>query len=121
MRYNWHAAAALVAFAMQKKPFMKNVVSLFAVVLVGTLALVSTGCAGAIRPSAGDRQVKAAVSEKVHGKYPDMDVDARNGTVYLMGSVKSAQDRATAEQFARETPGVRAVVNNVYVGPYVPA
>src|SRR5918912_3878239 len=99
---------------------MKYVVSPLVAILIATVPLVSTGCATGIRRSVADRQVTGVVAEKVHRNYPAMHVDTRDGTVYLWGSVKSASDRATAEQVARETPGVRAVVDNVYVGPYVP-
>jgi osmotically-inducible protein OsmY len=49
-----------------------------------------------------------------------LEVDARNGTVYLWGSLKTARPSVGREQLARDVSGVHGVVNSVYVGPYGP-
>jgi hyperosmotically inducible protein len=44
-----------------------------------------------------------------------VDVDVTNGTVYLNGSVDSAEQKVRAEQLAQSVKGVRSVVNNLQV------
>lgn len=46
---------------------------------------------------------------------PEVNVDVTNGTVYLSGSVESAGQKTRAEQVARDTKGVKSVVNNLQV------
>lgn len=44
-----------------------------------------------------------------------VDVDTNSGTVYLVGTVDSDDQRTRAEQLAREAKGVKNVVNNLQV------
>ena len=44
-----------------------------------------------------------------------IDVDTNRGTVYLTGSVDTAEQKARAEQLARQASGVKGVVNNLQV------
>jgi osmotically-inducible protein OsmY len=44
-----------------------------------------------------------------------VDVDTNHGTVYLNGSVESAEQKAHAEQLAWQASGVKSVVNNLQV------
>lgn len=44
-----------------------------------------------------------------------IDVDANRGTVYLTGSVDTAEQKARAERLARQATGVKGVVNNLQV------
>lgn len=49
-------------------------------------------------------------------KSTDIDVDTRDGVVTLTGRVNSAREKDEAEQIARQTEGVRRVVNQLKVG-----
>jgi hyperosmotically inducible protein len=44
-----------------------------------------------------------------------VDVDTNNGTVYLNGTVDSAEQKTKAEQLAWQAKGVKSVVNNLQV------
>ncbi len=44
-----------------------------------------------------------------------MDVDTNNGTVYLNGTVETAEQKTKAEQLAWQAKGVKNVVNNLQV------
>ncbi|SBV92558.1 exported hypothetical protein [uncultured delta proteobacterium] len=46
---------------------------------------------------------------------PDIRVASNEGTVTLMGRVGSNELRAEAERIARDVPGVRRVINNLWV------
>jgi len=81
-----------------------------------------------------ERQAERAIAEvdrpdawlttKVQAKYfldadvkgHQIDVDTRSGVVTLTGSVETAQQKAEAEEIARETEGVKRVVNQLTVG-----
>jgi len=42
-------------------------------------------------------------------------VDTNNGTVYFNGTVETPEQKARAEEIAREAKGVRSVVNNLQI------
>jgi osmotically-inducible protein OsmY len=81
-----------------------------------------------------ERQAERAIAEverpdawlttKVQAKYfldadvkgHQIDVDTRSGVVTLTGSVETAQQKTEAEEIARETEGVKRVVNQLTVG-----
>lgn len=44
-----------------------------------------------------------------------VDVDTNNRTVYLNGTVDSAEQKTRAEQLAWQAQGVKSVVNNLHV------
>jgi hyperosmotically inducible protein len=46
-----------------------------------------------------------------------IDVDTLNGVVTLTGTVKSAAEKAEAVRIANDTTGVRAVTDNLKIGP----
>jgi osmotically-inducible protein OsmY len=79
---------------------------------------------GGIRGSAVVQGVEDAwITTKIQSQYflePDVkghqiDVDTRNGVVTLSGSVESAARKQQAEVIARDTNGVRRVVNRLTV------
>ena len=86
------------------------------------LLTVVTGCATGGR-TAGDTvddgMINASVKSKlVADKVSNLtrvDVDTRNGVVYLNGSVDNEDQRMRAEQIAREAKGVQSVVNNLTI------
>lgn len=59
-------------------------------------------------------QSKYFLDADVKGR--QIDVDTNNGVVMLKGTVDSAQQKQEAEQIARETQGVKRVVNQLVVG-----
>jgi hypothetical protein len=74
--------------------------------------------------SAGTQVDDAAITAKVKAKLAadgdinpfNIDVDANNGVVTLQGRVAKAEGRQKAEELARNTDGVRRVINLVKVG-----
>lgn len=65
----------------------------------------------------------AVITMKIQAKYADddvvkgrnIDVDTDGGVVTLRGSVDSLRERDAAEQLARETAGVKRVINELKV------
>jgi len=92
------------------------------VVLVAVLAVLS-GCRSMTGKSAGQNIDDATITASVKSKLvaekaanlTRVDVDTNNGTVYLNGTVDSADQKTRAEQLAREAKGVKSVVNNLQV------
>ena len=92
------------------------------VVLLALLVLTSA-CQTATGRSTGqtidDTKITASVKAKLVADRPAnltrVDVDTTNGVVYLNGAVDTAEQRARAEQLAREAKGVQRVVNNLQV------
>ena len=92
--------------------------SLFSMGVVAVLAVVlATGCAR-VRSDAqllSDVQSKLAADPSVDAK--QIQVQAKDGTVTLNGTVASDQERLTASSEAAQVPGVKTVVNNLQVQP----
>ena len=93
--------------------------------LAAVLVLVAlvTGCRSMTGKSAGtsadDATITASVKTKLvadkAANLTRVDVDTNNGTVYLNGTVDSAEQKARAEQLAWQAQGVKSVVNNLQV------
>lgn len=91
--------------------------------VVFMILTVVTGCQTLTGKSAGenidDSQITASVKSKLVAdkatNLTKIDVDTNRGTVYLNGSVESAEQKARAEQIAWQASGVKAVVNNLQV------
>jgi hyperosmotically inducible protein len=87
------------------------------------LVAVATGCRSLTGKSAGTNADDATITASVKTKLvadkasnlTRVDVDTNNGTVYLNGTVDSAEQKARAEQLARQAQGVKSVVNNLQV------
>jgi osmotically-inducible protein OsmY len=93
-----------------------------AVAVVLLVLAVSAGCSlsgKSAGTTADDASITASVKSKlVADKATNLtrvDVDTNNGTVYLNGSVDSAEQKARAEQLAWQAKGVKSVVNNLQV------
>jgi len=94
--------------------------SLTAVLVV--LALMA-GCQSMTGKSAGtgvdDATITASVKSKLvadkASNLTRVDVDTNHGTVYLNGTVDSAEQKSRAEQLAWQAQGVKSVVNNLHV------
>ena len=82
-----------------------------------------SGCQSITGKSAGttidDASITAAVKSKLVAdkmwNLTRVDPDTNSGTVYLVGTVDSDDQRTRAEQLAREAKGVKNVVNNLQV------
>jgi hyperosmotically inducible periplasmic protein len=104
---------------------MKLTQALAFAILTGA-ALVTTGCAvvreqetvGAYVDDATiTTQVKAKLVEDKNVDAGAVKVETLNGTVSLSGFAKSSAEKAQAEYIARNTKGVREVINQMVVRP----
>jgi osmotically-inducible protein OsmY len=92
------------------------------VCLALVLALTLGACSST--KSAGTQVDDAAITAKVKAKLAadgdinpfNIDVDTNEGVVTLQGRVEKEYARTKAEQLARETEGVKRVINLVKVG-----
>ena len=86
------------------------------------LALALGACSSTKTP--GTQVDDAAITAKVKAKLAadgdinpfNIDVDTNEGVVTLQGRVAKEEARTKAEQLARDTDGVRRVINLVKVG-----
>ena len=93
----------------------------FVAVLLVMLSVVA--CSSTTGKTAGetvdDATITASVKAKLVADKPAnltrVDVDTNNATVYLNGVVESAEQKARAEELARQAKGVKSVVNNLQV------
>jgi hyperosmotically inducible protein len=84
--------------------------------------LVTVGCSST--QTVGEEIDDATITTKIESKLtgdPDVsafnvDVDTNDGVVRLSGEVETAEAKAEAEELARETEGVRRVINDITVG-----
>lgn len=96
-------------------------VSAFCMVLM--LALLSGACS-TNQPVAKEPADDASITTKVKARLAtdgdinpfNINVDTNEGVVTLQGRVKKAETRTKAERYARETGGVKKVINLVKVG-----
>ncbi len=102
-RNNWLLRVPVVCFAL-------------------ALALVLGACS--TTQTAGTQVDDAVITAAVKAKLAadgdinpfNIDVDTNEGVVTLQGRVEKAEARSKAEDLARETDGVRRVINLVKVG-----
>ena len=96
----------------------------FKALAVGVALLAAVGgCRSLTGRSAGeifdDKTIVGTVKTKlVRDRLQNLtwvDVDSRNGVVYLTGNAESAAQKARATELAEETRGVRRVVNDIVV------
>lgn len=93
--------------------------------LVVLLTVVSA-CSSTTTP--GDKVDDAAITAAVKAKLAtdgdinpfNIDVDSNEGVVTLQGRVAKAEARSKAEEHARNTEGVRRVINLITVGDHNP-
>jgi len=88
------------------------------------LSMGFTGCATNDRTSGqviNDTMIGHNVNHALNSdavlKYPDVNVNAYNGTVQLTGFVDTDQQRARAAEIAAGVPGVTQVVNEITLKP----
>jgi len=85
--------------------------------LIAISAALVISLAGCERRSASDTTITTAVKNKLAAdpttSAAKIDVDTSNGVVTLSGKVPTAAEKSEAERIARNTQGVRQVVNNI--------
>jgi len=107
-------------------PIMKRILllTLSSTLLLGAALALNSGCASSpTKQSTGEYIDDATISTKIKGSYATDDlvkatsiqVETFKGTVQLSGFADTAAEKARAEQIARSTAGVKAVVNNIVV------
>lgn len=64
-----------------------------------------------------EHDFKAAIKEHKNLDDQSIDYSAKNGTLVLKGSVKTAAQKHEAEQLAKQVPNVQSVVNEIKVDP----
>lgn len=100
---------------------MRRMMKTLVVALAVLMALA--GCQSLTGKTAGenidDATITASVKSKLVADKPAnltrVDVDTNNATVYLNGTVETAEQKAKAEQLAWQAKGVKNVVNNLQV------
>src|SRR5205085_1912632 len=104
----------------------RNATAMMAALMVGvgSLALVTGGCAGDrytqstgehIDDTADSSRVRKALSEDTQYKYEDVDVKTFKGVVQLSGFVNSRDQKNRAGDLARNVEHIKEVVNNITV------
>ena len=102
---------------MSKMTLRASLVCFTLAILLALGACSTTQTAGA---QVDDAAITAAVKAKLAADGDinpfNIDVDTNEGVVTLQGRVEKEAARTKAEQLARETDGVRRVINLVKVG-----
>jgi len=89
--------------------------------MIMVLVLATAACQSMTGKSMGtnidDSTITASVKSKLvadkGANLTRVDVDTTSGTVYLNGTVESAEQKSRAEQLAWQANGVKGVVNNL--------
>ena len=100
---------------------MNTRLTLSSIILTGLLVI--SGCTSMTGQSAGQyiddtsitTSVKAKLTAEKAVNFTRIDVDTTNQVVTLNGIVESADQKAKAEQLAREVGGVKSVKNNLQI------
>jgi osmotically-inducible protein OsmY len=104
---------------------MKTITSLSTALLLASSTIIGlTGCAGdRYHESTGEQIDDSSITSRVKGslgndsmyKYPDVKVTTFKGTVQLSGFVDNRDQKSQAGTLAKNTAGVKDVVNNITV------
>ena len=96
--------------------FGAGCVALVALVLaIGCQSLTGKSAVASVDDSAITASVKTKLVADRASNLTRVDVDTSRGTLYLAGSVDSAEHRTRAEQIAWQANGVKGVVNHLQV------
>lgn len=107
---------------MFRNPMFRKLTAPFTLALTGVLLVgLVTGCA--TNRSAGEQVDDGWITTKITSKLTSdpqvnpfkIDVDTTDGVVTLRGKVKKASVRQEAEDLARNTRGVKRVINEIEV------
>ena len=99
------------------------IAALRSIAVLMALVLATAACQSMTGKSAGanidDASITATVKSRLvadrAANLTRVDVDTNNGTVYLNGTVESAEQKVKAEQLAWQAKGVKSVVNNLQI------
>lgn len=96
---------------------MKTILPVLALMLIlnGCQAMTGETLGQNIDDTTITTTVKAKLAADKGSTLTRVQVDTNRGVVQLSGVVKSAAEKAKAEQVAREVGGVKSVVNNLQV------
>jgi hyperosmotically inducible protein len=98
---------------------MRTAVRTIALVLALAAALSACGSMKSTGTGVDDATITASVKSRLvadkAANLTRVDVDTNNGTVYLNGTVDSAEQKSRAERLAWQAQGVKSVVNNLQV------
>jgi hyperosmotically inducible periplasmic protein len=103
-----------------------RIASLALAAVAAIVAVQTSGCAVARdQQSVGSYIDDATLTTRVKGKFAEnptvsamsISVETLKGQVQLSGFAKSADEKAMAEQLARNTSGVQSVKNDIVVRP----
>jgi hyperosmotically inducible periplasmic protein len=100
---------------------MKTRLTVSSIILTALLAV--SGCTSMTGQTAGQyvddttitTSVKAKLTAEKAANFTRIDVDTTNQVVTLNGVVESADQKAKAEQIARQVGGVKSVKNNLQI------
>lgn len=101
---------------------MRSAAKFAAIVLASVFAVAGAGCTMLQgEQSAGEyvddatltARVKAALLDNEQVAGTQINVDAYQGQITLSGFADSEEERRTAEQIARQVPGVQSVQSNI--------
>jgi hyperosmotically inducible protein len=96
---------------------VRSVTAILAIVLLTAACQSATG--KSVGTTVDDATITASVKSRLVADKPSnltrVDVDTNNGTVYLNGTVESAEQKTRAELLAWQAKGVKTVVNNLQV------
>jgi osmotically-inducible protein OsmY len=105
---------------MNHKMLRIPVVFLVLAMVMGVMGLTACSSTRTVGTQVDDGAITAKVKAKLAADGDinpfNIDVDTNEGVVTLQGRVAKEEARTKAEQLARETDGVRRVINLVKVG-----
>jgi osmotically-inducible protein OsmY len=114
--------APFVKFAIASTLLLSPCLAGCAVAVVGGVA--AAGGAGyeaaqerGVNGTYDDINLTATINNHLNNQYGNITTTVYGGNVLLTGSSPSPQAKAQAEQIARATPGVRALYDEIQVGP----
>ena len=97
--------------------------------IVDRIQVENAGLQGEIKAATQKAQLDSAIEDNFKARMADepslksekIQYTAYNGTLTLRGTVRSAKERAQAEDLARKVPQVQHVVNQLQVKPGKPS
>lgn len=96
---------------------IEKLVAVFALIFMlgGCQAMTGRTAGQNVDDSNMTAAVKSRLAQDKVSSLTRIDVDSNAGVVALNGTVESAEQRARAEQIARDVGGVKRVINNLQV------
>src|ERR1044071_9140821 len=86
-------------------------------ILIAAVVLIIVGCSQTANDSAVTAKVKTKLAADTETSAIKIGVETNNGVVTLSGEVPTDKEKSKAEQLAKNTDGVKRVVNEIKVSP----